>query len=259
MLPGTARSGQKSPKVVSVRDGTVARLGADGGAVAGLPTRCGCGLGHGDLLLAGSGGGEREIGPDAGAVLTGLGVGEADRSVVQVGDPAGDREAQTGPATTVDVAEGPEPFEGTLTVRRRDAGALVGDLQLPAIVDDSGSDRHRCARRAVPGRVVQQVGDQLAQAGGVALDGEVGRAYVYDVADVATADPGLGHGGLQQRPDLDGLAGERRLAGVDPREVEQIGDQARHPLSLVQGGAERFGVGIGDAVGQVLQQCAQRG
>ena len=73
----------------------------------------------------GSGGGEREIGPDAGAVLTGLGVGEADRSVMQVGDPAGDREAQAGPATTVDVAEGPEPFEGTFAVSRRDAGALV--------------------------------------------------------------------------------------------------------------------------------------
>ena len=143
---------------------------------------------------------------------------------------------------------------------RRDAGALVEDLEVPAVaVRLPRPDRHGAAGRAVARGVVEEVGDELAQARGIAVDDEPGRVDLEHVGDVLPAHPRLGDGGVQQRADLDRLAVQRRPAGVDAREVEQVGDQVRHPFALVERGAQRGGVGRGDAVGEVLQHGAQGG
>ena len=50
---------------------------------------------------------------------------------MQVGDPAGDRQAEAGAAPAIDVAEGAEAFEGTLAIGGGNSGALIGDVEVP--------------------------------------------------------------------------------------------------------------------------------
>ena len=50
------------------------------------------------------------------------------------------------------------------------------------------------------------------------------------------------------------MQGQRRDAGVDAGEVEQVTDQGAEPLGLVEGSAQRLVVGLHDAVDEVLEK-----
>ena len=84
-------------------------------------------------------------------VLPRLGFDEVDGAAVQVGHPAGDREAEAGAAAAVDLGQRPEPLECALAVRRRDAGTLVGDLEVPAVGRAPARDRRRSRRAGCAG------------------------------------------------------------------------------------------------------------
>ena len=122
-----------------------------------------------------------------------------------------------------------------------------------------GADGDGAAGRTVPRCVVEQVGDELVEPGGIALDGEIGRIDADVVRHVAAGDAGLADRGVEQPSYVDPLAGQRCLAGVDPGEVEQVADQTGHPLALVERGAEGHRVGLGDAVGEVLEEGVEGG
>jgi len=202
---------------------------------------------------------EGEVDADAGALLACLGVGEADRAAVEVGDPPGDREAEAGPATAFGRAESPEWLEDPLAVFRRDAGPLVVHLQLVAVTDPCCPDHDGAASRAVPRRVVEQVGHELPQAGGVGPEDEVGGVDTHVVLHRATEYPCLGDGVIEQRPDRDGLRSDRCLSGVDAGEVEQVLHETAHPLGLVESGRQGVGVARCDTVDEVLEYGAERG
>ena len=80
------------------------------------------------------------------------------------------------------------------------------------------------------------------------------------------ADRGLGDGALEQVGHPDRLDGQRRHAGVDPREVEQVVDQPAETFGLVEGCLQsrrvgRCWLGLGDAVDEVVEhgaECGQR-
>ena len=177
---------------------------------------------------------------------------------MQVGDPAGDGQAESGAATAVD-AEGAEPLERPLPVDRRDTRPLVGDLEQPAIVGRVGADVDGAAGRTVARCVVEQVGDELVEPSGIALDREIGRIDADVVRHVAARDAGLTYGGVEKPSYVDRLARQRRLPGVDAGEVEQVADQPCHPLALVERGTEGDRVGLGDAVGEVLEDGVEGG
>ena len=117
-----------------------------------------------------------------------------------------------------------------------DAGSLVGDLEAEAAADDVGRHVHHPTGRAVPGGVVEQVGEQLVQAGAVGVRREVGRLDAYVEGDPALAGPRarprLGHRRLDDCCDRLVDAVERDHAGVDAGQVEQVVDEVAEPLGL---------------------------
>jgi hypothetical protein len=177
---------------------------------------------------------------------------------VQVGDPPGDGQPEAGAATAVD-AEGAEALERPLSVAGCDSGSLVGHLEQPAVAGQVGADGDRAAGRTVPRCVVEHVGDELVEPSRVALDGEIGRVDANVVRHVAAGDAGLADRVVEQPAHVHPLACERCLARVDPGEVEQVPDQTSHPLALVERGAERHRVGLGNAVGEVLEEGVEGG
>ena len=95
--------------------------------------------------------------------------------------------------------------------------------------------------------------------GGVGRDGEVGRV---DVDDPAHVPPAGGEGGgvddlVEEGGQLDLLEVEVDHPGVQPGEVQEVVDELGEPLGLGQGHLERGGIGLGDAVDEVLQLGAQ--
>ena len=178
---------------------------------------------------------------------------------MQVGDPPGDREAEAGPAAAVGGAQGPERLEHPLAVRGRHAGALVVHLQPQPVPVPRCRDHDGPAGRAVPRRVVEQVGHELLQAGRVCPDDQVGRVDPHVVLHRAPEHPRLGDAFGQQRPDRDGLRGQRRLAGVHAGQVEQVLHEPAHPLRLGQSGGQGVGVARRDAVDEVLEHRAEPG
>ena len=124
-----------------------------GPAGAGAPGQ------DGAQVRAGGSGGGRQGGDDA---------------AVQLADPARDGQAEPGAAGVV--AAGAEPVEDPLHAVGRDAGAVVADLEPPGVVADAAGDHpHLSPGRAVPHRVVDEVGDELGEPGRVGDHGEVGR------------------------------------------------------------------------------------
>ncbi len=181
---------------------------------------------------------------------------------MQVAHPAGDGQAEAraaahrSPAGTA--LEGPEALEDALAVGHRDAGTLVGHLEHEVVALPGGRHRDGPAGRAVPGGVVEHVGDELAQAGGVGVHDETGGPGPDVVAHLA-AGPRLGDGRGEQGRDRDGLGGVGRAPGVDLGEVEQVVDEPSHALGLRQRGREVVGVRRGDAVDEVLEHRAEGG
>ena len=201
----------------------------------------------------------REVDADPGAGVAGLGVDEVDGAAVQVGHPAGDGEAEAGAAATLGLRQRPEPLEDAVPVRGGDARPLVGDLQPPAGGRVVRGDPDDPTGGTVAGSVVQQVRDQLVEPGRVSRDRERGRRDADVVRHLPTGHPGLGHGALQQLEDGHLGGRQRCLAGVDPGEVEQVGDEGGEPLGLGERRPQGRGVRLGDPVDEVLEHGAQGG
>ncbi len=107
-----------------------------------------------------------------------------------------------------------------------DARSLVGDLDPVPVVDAGHGHPYRPAGRAVSRRVVEQVGHQLPQPSRVGADDQVGRVDADVVLHGPAGDLGLLDGLGEQLGHGHRLRRQRRLAGVDAGQVEQVGDQA---------------------------------
>ncbi len=151
---------------------------------------------------------------------------------MRVDDSRDDREPQSGAgAAALAAALGtPEALE-RIAVGIGQAGAVVADLE--ALVGAVERDGHldRCSGRCVHERVAHQVGQHLPQqqriaddrrgAGGLDIDGAVGRGDARVVDGVA-----------RERREVDVLA-QRRADLVEPRERQQVLDEHAHARGLV--------------------------
>ena len=182
------------------------------------------------------------------------GVGDLDQAAVQLGDPARDRQAEPGAAVVR--RAGGEALEDGLAVGDRDARPLVRDLQPDVVADACRGDRHLTTAGAVARGVVEQVGEQLVQPLRVSRHGEVGRLHPHAVAQ--PVDPGLRHRVGEELGDVDLLDQQRGHALLDAGQVEQVGHQTAQSLRLGQGDLQRFRVGAGHAVDEVLEDRLQR-
>ena len=177
---------------------------------------------------------------------------------MQLADPARDRQPEAGTAGRVPA--GAEPVEDPLDAVGGDAGAVVADLEPPGVVVHAAGDHpHLALWRAVPHRVVDEVGDELREAAGVGGHGEVGRVGLVPHQHRPSADRGLRHPRAEQLADPHLGQGQWRRAGVDPGEVEQVADQGAEPLGLGQGGTQGLVVVLDHAVDEVLEQGALGG
>ena len=119
-------------------------------------------------------------------------------------------------------------------------------------------DPDRAAVGAVPDGVVEQVDDQLPEPGPVGPHGEP----VGDVDGEADGPAGrhqLGDGLVEQLGHVDLGEPQRRDAGVDPGELEEVADQVGEAAGLADRRLEVRLVGGDHAVGEVLQHRGQPG
>ena len=201
-----------------------------------------------------------KVDPEAGTGLPRHRVDQTDPPPVQIGHPACDREPEPG-AAAGGVLQRAEPHEDPLAVLRRDPGTVVGHLEPDHVAYLAGPDAYDAALRAVPGRVVEQVGQQLVQPRPVGIDDEIGWLDPYVERHRSHPRPRLRDGVIHQRGDRHRAAVQRDHAGVDPGEVEQVADQVAQSLGLTEGHPDRRGIWLGHPVVEVLQhgnQCGQR-
>ena len=170
---------------------------------------------------------------------------------MHVRDPGGDRQTEAG--ATPFVRPLTEAVEEALGPLGGEPGALVGDGERPLVAVGACGHRHGAAGRAVPDRVVEEVGGDLGEAGPVAGDGEVGGLDVGDDGDVPAVEGGLARGGVEELGDVDGGRREGDAA-VGAGEVEQVGDERAEAFGLGEGVAEGGVGGCGDAVDEVFEQ-----
>ena len=130
-----------------------------------------------------------------------------------------------------------EPFEDPFRLLRRQARALVGDLQddarhrLPRPGQDA--HRHRRAVRGVRERVAHQVANDLAQPHLVPEYQERGgRADAELDRPVRRDDPGVLHRVRGQRQQIDRAAFQRPLL-VQPGQQQHVLDEHAHPGRLL--------------------------
>ena len=71
-------------------------------------------------------------------------------------------------------------------------------------------------------------------------------------------DLDLGEHLRDERGELDALALERHVARLEPRQVQELVDEPPEPLGLHEHHLQRLGIGLLDAVEQVLQVRPQR-
>src|SRR3984957_19500659 len=116
----------------------------------------------------------REIDDDAAAGRE-LALGP-DCAAVQFNNRPGDGQAEPGApgARTAGVVDAVEPVEDPLGLARWYAGALIADLEPDAAVGPSAGYGHRSARRTMPDRVGQQIGQQFVHACRITGSGESG-------------------------------------------------------------------------------------
>ena len=176
---------------------------------------------------------------------------------MQLAHPARDREADA--RASAGVVSRPEAVEDPPGILRRDAGAVVGHLEPPALVSvGAGRHSHGAVGGAVAFGVVEQVGEDLGQPRRVRRDGEA-VLHLHGVPDPATARArahrGLGDGVRHELMHVDLREIERHHSPVDPAEVEQVADEGAETLGLGEGGAQHGVVGGDHAVDEVLEQC----
>ena len=179
---------------------------------------------------------------------------------MQIGHPACDREPEPGAAARR-VLQGAEPLEDTLAVLRRDPGTVVRHLEPHYVIHPAGPDPNDAALRAVPGRIVEQVGQQLVQPRPVGIDDESRWLDPYVERHRAHPRQCLRDCVAHQGRDRHRAAVQLDHSGIDPREVEQVADQVAQSLGLVEGDPNRRGVRLGHPVVEVLQhgnECGQR-
>ena len=152
-----------------------------------------------------------------------------------------------------------EAFEDACLVGLGDAGALVEHLDGDAVGAAPRAHLDRAAARRVAHRVLEQVGDHLVHALGIAVGGEVGGVDRHRHRDLGRVQLLLADRVREERLDPELGAVERHRARLEPGQVEELLDQAAQPLDLGEHRAERLGVGLGDAVDQVLEHRLQRG
>ncbi len=172
---------------------------------------------------------------------------------MELGHPPRDGQPEPGAARSV----GAEPVEDPLPVLGGHSPAVVGDLDPPAVVPDACGDAHDRPGGSVAARVVEDVDEQLAQPGGVAEDRQV-TGHVHVEAAGSSGARELGDGVPQQRAECEVVPIQLDHPRLEPRELEEVVDQAAQPLGLVERGREVVGVGGYDAVGEVLEQCGHR-
>ncbi len=204
----------------------------------------GLGFGRG-FPLSGRSTGEQRQADDEIAAMTGTLALDGDGAAVQLGQAADERQADTqaalGPVERlVDLDEEVEDVPLHLG-GDPDAGVPYGQDGFVAL--SCQGDRNSASRLGVLGGVIQQIRDDLLQAGRVSLEPHgVGTHSRFELMSA----------GLHQRPTcLDGLRDDlvevhRLLAKLDPpagdpREVEEIFHEAGHMLDLSAGDVQRLG------------------
>ena len=206
---------------------------------------------------------ERQVDAEHGARRTGRRVDEADGAAVQGGDPAGDGQAR-GRCRRRPRCSGRR--RACRSARRRARGRRAArpgrrrrSRGASASPSARGADPDRAALGAVADGVVEQVDDQLPQPGPVGPHGEpVGRRRRAKLTarPVGTSSATVSSSSSRH---VDVGQPQRRHAGVDPGELEQVADQVGEPAGLADRGLEVLLVGGHDAVGEVLQHGGQAG
>ncbi len=193
--PASDRSGQSSPNIASSR--------GVGAAVVGEPGRPE-GAGRAGLVMRRSlRGGWRGCGSPS------VGLGDLDEAAVELGDPAGDRQAEAGAAVVGGaVVAGGEALEDAGPVLGGDARALVGHLEHGARRRRGGPPRRRCP----PGGLCRP-----------ALSSRLATSWCRRERSACTARPdglhpdGVLHGSSASRASRDGVVEERAEATASRR------------------------------------------
>ena len=119
-----------------------------------------------------------------------------------------------------------------------------------------GDQPHAPVGRRVADRVVEQVGEHLLQPLRVAGGLEADRVDLDPQPHLAVAEHALARRAVEQLVHAEALGGDRQRPRLEPREVEQLLDEAAEALRLRERGLDR--VRVLDAVGEVLQHRLQR-
>ena len=205
-------------------------------------------------------------------VSSGTGSISGDASAVQVGDPAGDGEPEAGaPARR---CRGRVPKRSK--TRSRSCGAIPGPWSATSSRDPPSTTpaqtRTTPTRRAVPRRVVEQVGQQLVQAGAVGVRRQVGRLDAYVERDAAAGSPPARTVPPPRRPRRAGATGRSaRSSETTPASTRERSSRSSTRSLSRSAWPERDVDGVrvrrDDAVVEVLQDgdegrravCAARG
>ncbi|GIH26211.1 hypothetical protein Aph01nite_45210 [Acrocarpospora phusangensis] len=187
-------------------------------------------------------------------------VDHADGALVEFDDLLGDGQAETGASGVGGAAgvEAGETLEDAGAFADGDAGAFVVDGDLDAGSGSPASQADGAAGGAVPYGVVEEVGEDLGEQGGVGFEVQAGGDVAVD-GDVVAGQAGFAGGLAAEGAEVERLGLDRAGAGVEPGQVEELGDQAAEALRLGESGAERLPVGRGDAVHDVLQDGLKTG
>lgn len=113
---------------------------------------------------------------------------------------------------------------------------------------------HGAPLRAVPRRVVEQVGEHLLEPGGIRHDPQARRVDRHDVRDGPDTQGGFRHRAFDQFEHADGREVETDLPAVKTAEVEQVTHEGPEPLGLAQRRAEHGVVRTHHAVDEILEQ-----
>src|SRR5215218_10811425 len=157
-------------------------------------------------------------------------------AAVGLGYHVDDREAEARPPACARGIGAAEALERLLKELRREALAAIDDVQLDATVTPSRLQQDRSA--AVAKRILDEIAERLL--GPQAVGGDLERGVGVDrELPVRCSRPllvALAHR-REQRRGRNALAADWQLAGVAPREHEQVLGQPRQAFGLVGGRA----------------------
>ncbi len=174
----------------------------------------------------------------------------------------GDRETQAA-ALRRGVRCAVEALEEPGLIGRRDARAVVADLEPRQAVDLLDRDHDPAPGRRMAQRVVEQRAQHLADTGIVSARVHLAvREHRGDRRPAAGSDTAqLAHAVLGDPGQLDVLVRDGDSPGVQAREVEQVGRELGETIDLLAHRREeavtRLGVGI--VLGGELEEAAERG